>query len=982
MSILKRHPGFVAANLSFRRNVLDTFAHIPAVTEALGSHAAALAITAPRVLTARYSASEVTYDEGGTEAFRRARLEDLTHLTLVPSGNLAAQLRHLRQDKKAVKALFRVMPFLFDSSGGARFTAWDDSARANIAASITQSTPPDWENLYFDFLKEHITPLIEAVSKDDGMNEIRALYQSTRNQFFERDVRAAIRPTHGAGGSNAVRTLSIESVPAAVAVARGSYGGDCSILTVPFFPLSKDVNVHFIRKSRDLTAKPDGYVLSVMVEVGAHGQRRRIPYVLTVNGASLTEGDVRVAIDLVMRSAGASEVAFPDWSRAGALVNWDASKKAMVHARGTAATVTLPQGWSVLDAYHGQNNQTGYTNYYRREAIENALVGEFAAGVHFQGEVESTQQSLPSYLRPEGIAEIPKMERAIVAHQALQDGTGGASLRRQLLGILNLEEADVEAIAPLTAVSPEQGLTLSQYRLLESRFGFGLREILAFEARTRAKILATLYGESPALLTEHGGRANAKVRQTLAAYYGRGRFKPIIEMIWDASDLSDARVVGLLRESLAALGSPEIETVTAFAGLARSTSIEERLAEAVCDSLSQSLVTDFALGRALGVGLTHGSEAVRAFASRLLNHAASGGVRPVQQAFREIWAVSTTAGISFEEAAMRWLSQESGTAAAKAQFLLCHFGSRVYALYLAAIPTGQVAAVNSALDQTSTVRLYAKAAQDRGHDMSIFDGVKAEAYLLITPEPLTHGTPVEFTMGSPATEQGRNTDEQQHRVRLTSEFAMQATGVTQLQYYLLTGLNPSNFKGEEQSEGDHIILNGVHINKDHPVEQVSHNDVIAYLRLMNEKAGCELYRLPTEAEREYASRGGADTRFFWGDDEADIDQYAWYYKNSNNRTHRVAAKRPNAYGFYDLAGHLWEWQQDLYSSNYGLTSEQIATTTQDPMYSIEGSSRVLRGGCWISHARYVRSARRHFVLPGDRYADLGFRVVRFVRACQ
>ncbi|HMN67355.1 MAG TPA: hypothetical protein PKC28_02345, partial [Bdellovibrionales bacterium] len=300
MSIMERHPNFVTANLSFRRNVLDTFSHIPEVRKALGENAQSLEIQPPQVLSVKYFAQEVQYDESRLSSFRRDRENDLKTLKLIPSGSITQQLRALKADKKSIKNLLRVLPFLFDSSGNARFTNWDDRAQATIAEAIRKSTPTDFENGYFDFLREHIEPLIEDLARERGMGEIRQFYQNFRQQFVEKEVRGLIRPTQsGSSEQNAQRVLSIESLPGSVAVARGCYGGDCSILSVPYYPLLRGVTVHFIRKSKDLRAQPDGYVVSLKVRVGSGQDAKVLPYFLTINGASLTEADVRVAIALV-----------------------------------------------------------------------------------------------------------------------------------------------------------------------------------------------------------------------------------------------------------------------------------------------------------------------------------------------------------------------------------------------------------------------------------------------------------------------------------------------------------------------------------------------------------------------------------------------------------------------------------------------------------------------------------------------------------
>ncbi len=167
------------------------------------------------------------------------------------------------------------------------------------------------------------------------------------------------------------------------------------------------------------------------------------------------------------------------------------------------------------------------------------------------------------------------------------------------------------------------------------------------------------------------------------------------------------------------------------------------------------------------------------------------------------------------------------------------------------------------------------------------------------------------------------------------------------------GKNPSNFQGETR-----------------PVEQVSWNDVQEFLRKLNQQAEKEIYRLPTEAEWEYAARAGTETMFSFGDDAERLGDYAWYSGNSGSETHPVRGRTPNAWGLYDMHGNVWEWCQDWYDSEYYAKSPR-----DNPQGPFSGSSRVLRGGSWDGYTDDCRSALRVGLDPGFRDTDGGFRVV-------
>jgi len=205
----------------------------------------------------------------------------------------------------------------------------------------------------------------------------------------------------------------------------------------------------------------------------------------------------------------------------------------------------------------------------------------------------------------------------------------------------------------------------------------------------------------------------------------------------------------------------------------------------------------------------------------------------------------------------------------------------------------------------------------------------------------------EFMMGSPSNEEGRYDDETQHLVKLTKPFYLGETEVTQAQWEKLMGSNRSRFKGDSL-----------------PVETVSWNDCRDYL----EKAGTG-YRLPTEAEWEYACRADTTTRFHSGDSDSSLDAVAWYDDNSNRNTHPVARKQPNDWGFYDMHGNVWEWCQDWHG-------DYPRGTASDPSGPPSGEDRVLRGGSWFLNPWDCRSANRRRNLPVIRSINYGFRVAR------
>ena len=197
-------------------------------------------------------------------------------------------------------------------------------------------------------------------------------------------------------------------------------------------------------------------------------------------------------------------------------------------------------------------------------------------------------------------------------------------------------------------------------------------------------------------------------------------------------------------------------------------------------------------------------------------------------------------------------------------------------------------------------------------------------------------------------------DTPRHRITISKPFYMGKYEVTQDQWVSVMGSNPSKFK-----------------SKTNPVEQVSWDDVQIFIHKLNQDEGTKKYRLPTEAEWEYACRAGTITTYFFGDEKNKLGQYVWFNKNSGRRTHSVGQLKPNAWGLYDMHGNVDEWCQDGYSEDYYARSPSI-----DPKGggAVKGR-RFLRGGSWSSPAGDCRSASRVHCGSLLRDGDLGFRLV-------
>ena len=147
---------------------------------------------------------------------------------------------------------------------------------------------------------------------------------------------------------------------------------------------------------------------------------------------------------------------------------------------------------------------------------------------------------------------------------------------------------------------------------------------------------------------------------------------------------------------------------------------------------------------------------------------------------------------------------------------------------------------------------------------------------------------------------------------------------------------------------------------------VSWNDCQKFIAKLNRMTGLQ-FRFPTEAEWEFAARGGKESKGYLYSGSDNIADVAWYFANSNSKTHPVGLKKANELGLYDMSGNVMEWCQDWYG-RYGSLSQK------DPVGSYAGTLRINRGGCWSSYPRFCRSSSRNKLQPDDRYSNLGFRL--------
>jgi formylglycine-generating enzyme required for sulfatase activity len=231
--------------------------------------------------------------------------------------------------------------------------------------------------------------------------------------------------------------------------------------------------------------------------------------------------------------------------------------------------------------------------------------------------------------------------------------------------------------------------------------------------------------------------------------------------------------------------------------------------------------------------------------------------------------------------------------------------------------------------------------------------------------------PGTFSMGSPDGEPERDSNEgPQHEVRISRGFYLGKCEITQKQWEAVMGTRPW--------EGMIYAPTG----PNYPAVSISWDEAQKFIDTLNATEADSTYRLPTEAEWEYACRAGTTTRWSFGNDESRLPEYAWYYDDIWNSSERglraVGMKKPNPWGLYDMHGNVWEWVQDWHTTIVGIReSTSYPDSAQiDPTGPRSGSHRVKRGGSFYDFARLLRSAFRDGYSPRGKYVNIGIRLLR------
>ena len=463
--------------------------------------------------------------------------------------------------------------------------------------------------------------------------------------------------------------------------------------------------------------------------------------------------------------------------------------------------------------------------------------------------------------------------------------------------------------------------------------------------------------ELPSLILRAKG--NIKVRSKLISGYSP-KNENLISIVIDANDLDSQKMIKTISAIKTHIDSNNILDLAKVLDPLQGTSIFDEGMDIVGKHFLNTN-NRLKIARELSSSLEADSEVVRKLSLKILENSDDPKYKDITilkiyKEFSRRQALSPSE--SLDQIAKSWLRDTSVNPDLKADFFETFLGAKTgkFKSDLELVPESHKTIIWKRLDNKGALSIFRSFARNLGIEDSLLDQGIGESFEFASkdfPKAAPNGGKT-FRMGfNPTLE-----------VNLTEAIEMQITPVTQLQWTLVMGENPSRFT----DEGIEVLIKGrkVKVDPNRPVERISWEDVQKFIQKLNESQDEFTYRLPTEAEWEFAARGGTTTTYSFGDDADLIGSYAWSGKNSGFKTQPVAELLPNPYGLYDIHGNVSEWTGAL----------PYTDSVTNPRAAESGAFRVIRGGSWSSSPRDLRPTWRGATFPGDRRDQLGFRLVR------
>jgi hypothetical protein len=472
-----RHPGVIIGGLQSRTNPIQLLDGAAEYMAHLGDDAASMEIGAGvRWAGASSSYTNFRYDEAAVERLRELIRADLKAFGQQPlAGDFSAALRTLSASR--FKRFLRLAPLFYG----------DDRGLISDRQDIGAITAAELDSLYRDRYPGHLRETVVAFLKERGDAELQRLFNSHESQFIQRDVQSTLTMRATVPNQGKIHKASIEEVPPLIALFRSPFGGDCSMATVPYYPLIRGVKVYWIRKNDVFSTQPDGYALVVPVIY----EGRTLPYVVTINGPRLGTANVRIALDLIAKDWNVRDIIVTDVERNPLVMNTEAVKKGFAFEGSESVEVALPPAW---DRVTQMLNARGAGSYYDGQKLKSArLVHLDAASLaQYRGAVQS-------YPQISDLGTMALLDRALLAALSSlghREGTFNQETHdrnvRDILQALQVSVRQHEVAGNIVKASDNRPLDLNHFQEAKAELGFTERDLTSLDVLTRAHTLGAL----------------------------------------------------------------------------------------------------------------------------------------------------------------------------------------------------------------------------------------------------------------------------------------------------------------------------------------------------------------------------------------------------------------------------------------------------------------------------------------------------------
>ncbi len=496
-SITNRHPNFVSQNTAYRRNLFELYNEAGQVVRRLEENASPTDFGGTDFLSAKYSSKPIVFDEAKLRLLRQGLLRDLDNLDIKKLGTVSEAIEQLKEIskregkfdhkvfKKRLGAFLRLVPVLYDNELNPLHADFETHKR-ELVNKLSILDVGDIDNLYNDTFRLHQEPELAKLSQTKGLGVVNEGVNTLRNQFLTKQVHPALLPVaSGDEGTQSLRGISIERVPPLAGIVRGCFGGDCSMTTVPHYPLVKGTWVYWIRKSENLEGNPDGYALVTTIE----HQGKKIPYIITTNGSGLGETDIRAVKHLVAKDF-KSPVVFTHNFEAGTrnIVNTDAMRRGLKpEGKSKQVTVEMPPGWKEVDRLSSE--------YYKADTLRHAVLENVAESPMYFEDLKVTHLETP-YPRPKKIEDMSRFERALIAAQANSQRSAHVDAG-EVLKALSVTPEDLQTAQSFLSSTHQSPIGAKLYKKLLSDFELDHDLLTKTDYLTAIASLAKIEGEVP-----------------------------------------------------------------------------------------------------------------------------------------------------------------------------------------------------------------------------------------------------------------------------------------------------------------------------------------------------------------------------------------------------------------------------------------------------------------------------------------------------